>query len=294
MSLGADATPQDVIRAECADREHSTIPIEQSTVDLATAYYGWKFPFGPAAGMPNGICDTSAVGTRKWTAYTDPVTGFTIQYPPTWAVVVNGAQTIFRDNPDDAYFPVEHREPAGPSALRAWQSLEVTFAEQHTGYQRVSLTGNDQTATWQYTYSDGTQTLEAIDYAFILGGGRRGFAFNYQDPASTFSSLQPTFQQIAATFRTRLAPRFSPPHPRHRRFPRGCARRAVSTGTPAASPSVRCRPLRGCCPGPARSRPGGSTIGLGRCGRYRRPHQGPDPLGAPCGWCSTCEHDIRH
>jgi hypothetical protein len=200
MSLGADATPQDVISAECADREHSTIPIETSAVHLATTYYGWNFPIDPAAGMPNGICDTSASSTTTWTAYTDPATGFTIKYPPTWAVVLNGAQTILRDNADAAYFLVEHREPAGPSALGAWQSLEATFAQQHQAYQRVAMIGNDQAATWQYTYSDGTQILEAIDYGFIVGNGRYGFAFNYQAPAATFDSLQPTFQQIASTF----------------------------------------------------------------------------------------------
>jgi hypothetical protein len=200
MSLGPDATPGDVVRAECADVAHSTIPIETSAVELATTYYGWKFAFDPTAGLPSGICHAPTGGTTSWASYTDSATGFTVQYPPSWSVVLNGEQTILRDNADGAYFLVEHRQPAGPSALGAWQSLETTFAQQHQGYQRVGMTGNDQAATWQYTYSDGSQTLEAVDYGFIVGGGRYGFAFNYQAPAATFGALLPTFQQIAQTF----------------------------------------------------------------------------------------------
>jgi hypothetical protein len=95
---------------------------------------------------------------------------------------------------------VEYRTPAGPSAIQAWQSQEQQFAAQHQGYQRVTLTGDDQTATWEYTYSDGTQTLHAVDYAFILGNGKYGFALNWQSPDTEWDALQATFTAMRSTF----------------------------------------------------------------------------------------------
>jgi hypothetical protein len=56
MSLGPNASPQDVEHAICADMSKSTGPIETSTYQLAAAYYGWSFGVVPTDVLTNGGC----------------------------------------------------------------------------------------------------------------------------------------------------------------------------------------------------------------------------------------------
>ncbi|MHB8571744.1 MAG: hypothetical protein ACYDAY_02145 [Candidatus Dormibacteria bacterium] len=51
MTLGPYATPAQVHAAACMDVQRSTIPIEQSVVDIATIYYGWQFGTRPGSDL---------------------------------------------------------------------------------------------------------------------------------------------------------------------------------------------------------------------------------------------------
>jgi hypothetical protein len=55
MSLGPDATPDQVLEAMCADlHTGSTDVIELSVYRLSALYYGWRFGIDPASEFPAG------------------------------------------------------------------------------------------------------------------------------------------------------------------------------------------------------------------------------------------------
>jgi len=140
---------------------------------------------------------------KDWVAYRDPVTGFAIAHPPDWTVSTSGTRTDFRSPSSGAYLRVDHREPPGPSPEGAWRDLEPAFAGQNANYKRVQITPTTydgyRAAVWEYTYAGGGAALRAVDLGFIAGN--RGFALNFQTPASDWDRLQPVFAAFKASFK---------------------------------------------------------------------------------------------
>jgi hypothetical protein len=156
---------------------------------------------GGVPANPSGGSQPDATGSSgSWDEYTDPATGFQISYPADWTVSTESDGTFFRDPSTDAFMLVAHQSPAGPSALGAWQQQEPVFASQHEGYQRVSLVGDDQQATWEYTYDDNGTIMHGIDAAQVVDNGQYGFALNWVTDQSDWSTLQPTFTHMQSTF----------------------------------------------------------------------------------------------
>ena len=150
-----------------------------------------------AAVPPSAI----APGPSGWLRYTDPNTGFAISYPSSWSVSPTGGGTFFRDPDSSGYLLVAYRSPAGPSAIGAWQEQEPGFAATHGNYQRVSMTGGTQDATWEYTYADTNGVLtHGLDHGFIVNNGEYGFALNWVTAESDWEALQPTFLQMQSSF----------------------------------------------------------------------------------------------
>lgn len=57
MALGADATPDQVLRAMCSDFSSvGTRPIEVTAYEISRLYYGWHFGVDPSQEFMNGGC----------------------------------------------------------------------------------------------------------------------------------------------------------------------------------------------------------------------------------------------
>ena len=151
---------------------------------------------------------TSASPTGDWTQYSDASTGFTIWYPTGWTIdqIPGGDQTsggvYFREPGVNAYLLAAYISPPGPSALGGWQQQEqnANFLSAHPDYQRVSMTGDDQQATWEYTYTAYVTGMHGIDWADVPDNGQYGFALNWVTDDADWSGLQTTFQAMQQSF----------------------------------------------------------------------------------------------
>ncbi|MDP9074810.1 MAG: hypothetical protein M3N98_11675, partial [Actinomycetota bacterium] len=145
----------------------------------------------PAAAAPAG-----------WHTYTDPDTGFTLAYPPTWNVQRRGTLTDLRDPASPTYVRIDHQTPPAPTADGPWYALEPAFAASNAGYKRIGITrttfkGNPA-AIWEYTYGSGDQTLHAIDLGMIAGS--HGFAFNFQTTDANWAQAQGLLTAVEDSF----------------------------------------------------------------------------------------------
>jgi hypothetical protein len=142
----------------------------------------------------------SASPSGMWTQYYDASTGFAIWYPTGWTIDPTTDGVFFRDPGVNAYLLAAYITPAGPSALQAWQQQEPTFASQHSDYQRVSMSGDAQQATWEYTYTDNGTGMHGIDWGAVVDNGQYGFALNWVTDDADWSGLQTTFQGMEQSF----------------------------------------------------------------------------------------------
>jgi hypothetical protein len=152
---------------------------------------------GTAAGQEPAL---SASPSGQWTQYSDATTGFTIWYPTGWTIDSTTDGVFFRDPGVNAYLLAAYTNPAGPSALQAWQQQEPIFASQHSDYQQVSMSGDAQQATWEYTYTDNGTGMQGIDWGVVVDNGQYGFALNWVTDDVDWLSLQTTFEGMKQSF----------------------------------------------------------------------------------------------
>ena len=137
-----------------------------------------------------------------WTAYTDPVTGYTIGHPADWDVVpVDDSATDFR-SPDGSYLRVDWVQPPGDDPVAAWEANEEDFAASHDDYERIRIEesefqGHDG-AIWEFTYEDGGAELHALNLGFVTAD--RGYALFFQTQDDEWDESQDTFEVFQETF----------------------------------------------------------------------------------------------
>jgi hypothetical protein len=178
-----------------------------STGTSGTAYSGSGASTATDPGSGNSIGSgegqeptASASPSGQWTQYSDASTGFTIWYPTGWTTDPTTDGVFFRDPGVNAYLLAAYIAPAGPSAIQAWQQQEPSFASQHSDYQQVSMSGDAQQATWEYTYMEEGTEMHGIDWGAVVDDGQYGFALNWVTDEGDWSGLQTTFQGMKQSF----------------------------------------------------------------------------------------------
>jgi hypothetical protein len=137
-----------------------------------------------------------------WTAYTDPVEGWTVYTPPGYAATDRGAAKQLRDESTRFTLRVDDSPAARTTALESWQAFSPVLAKQLGSYQQLRLEpvqfrGWDA-ADLEFSYSDSGADLHVVDRTFTVGG--RSYSLWWQTNADRFAQSLPEFEQIAATF----------------------------------------------------------------------------------------------
>lgn len=149
-----------------------------------------------------------AIAAVKWTAYTDPATGFRIEYPSDWIVTRDGIYTDFRHPASAAALRVVAQASSARSAEQGWLDLEKGFVKEQPGYRRIRLEPKSfrglDAAEWEFAYTklDGgghSIDLHNIDLGVVTG--QSALALNFETTAINWSAVQPFFARFESSFR---------------------------------------------------------------------------------------------
>jgi len=148
-----------------------------------------------------------AIAGVKWTAYTDPGTGFRIDYPADWIVTRDGIYTDFRHPASAAALRVVAQPSSARSAEQGWLDLEKGFVKEQPGYRRIRLEPKSfrglDAAEWEFAYTklDGgghSVDLHNIDLGVVTG--QNAFALNFETTAINWSAVEPFFARFESSF----------------------------------------------------------------------------------------------
>jgi len=145
------------------------------------------------------------IASVDWSKYTDPATGFTIDYPSDWRVSREGNYTDFRHPDSAAALRVVVQDSNSRSAESAWVELERRFRTEQQSYSRIRLEPSEfkgfNAATWEFTYERRNVQLHNLDLGVVTGA--KGFTLN-------FESRQADWDVVRA-FMDRFQDSFHPP-----------------------------------------------------------------------------------
>jgi serine/threonine protein kinase len=145
------------------------------------------------------------IASVDWSKYTDPATGFTIDYPSDWRVSREGNYTDFRHPNSAAALRVVVQDSNARSAESAWQDLERRFRSEQQSYSRIRLEPSEfkgfNAATWEFTYERRNVQLHNLDLGVVTGA--KGFTLNFESRQSDW--------EIVRAFMERFERSFEPP-----------------------------------------------------------------------------------
>jgi eukaryotic-like serine/threonine-protein kinase len=164
---------------------------------------------GSGAGTEEGPVDVGEGPVpADWTTYTNPAEGWSVAHPPNWEIRERGEGSADFVDPDGGRFlRVDRQEPAGDSAIGAWEELDETFSESREGYELLRLEEIDyrdlDAADWEFRHSDGGIDVHAIDRGFIVDGDDDpvGYALFLQSREDLWDVTEPLLDAFAASFR---------------------------------------------------------------------------------------------
>jgi hypothetical protein len=143
------------------------------------------------------------VAAITWARYTDPATGFRIDYPADWSITREGIYTDFRHPQFAAALRVVAQPSTAKSAEAAWLDLEKGFAVEQPSYSRVRLEPkafhNLDAAEWEFTYNKSGVELHNVDLGVVTG--QQAFALNFETQDVNWSAVRPLFQRFESSFR---------------------------------------------------------------------------------------------
>lgn len=149
-----------------------------------------------------------AIASVKWVRYTDPATGFGIDYPRDWIVTRDGIYTDFRHPASAAALRVVAQPSTARSAEQGWLDLEKRFQQEQPGYRRIRLEPKPflglDAAEWEFTYTKADASGRNIDLHNVDLGvvtGQSAFALNFETRATNWSAVEPFFQRFKSSFR---------------------------------------------------------------------------------------------
>ena len=138
-----------------------------------------------------------------WSQYTDPATGFEIDYPKDWLVSRTGQYTDFRHPDSAAALRVVVQEADGKSALTAWTQLEQRFRREQPTYSRLRLEPVEfrefDAAEWEFTYSRTNVKLHNLDLGVVTG--KQAFTLNFEARDKNWSVVKAFFDRFESSFR---------------------------------------------------------------------------------------------
>jgi serine/threonine protein kinase len=145
------------------------------------------------------------IASVDWSKYTDPATGFTIDYPSDWRVSREGNYTDFRHPDSAAALRVVVQDSNARSAESAWLDLERRFRTEQQGYSRIRLEPTKfkdfDAAQWEFTYERRNVQLHNLDLGVVTGA--KGFTLNFEARQSDWD--------IVKAFMDRFKDSFEPP-----------------------------------------------------------------------------------
>ncbi len=145
------------------------------------------------------------IASVDWSKYTDPDTGFTIDYPSDWRVSREGNYTDFRHPDSAAALRVVVQDSNARSAEAAWLDLERRFRTEQQSYSRIRLEPTEfkgfNAAEWEFTYQRRDVQLHNLDLGVVTGA--KGFTLNFEARQSDWD--------IVKAFMDRFERSFNPP-----------------------------------------------------------------------------------
>lgn len=145
------------------------------------------------------------IASVDWTKYTDPATGFTIDYPSDWRITRENNYTDFRHPNSAAALRVVVQDSNARSAEAAWLDLERRFRVEQESYSRIRLEPREfrgyTAAEWEFTYVRRNVQLHNLDLGVVTGD--KGFTLNFEARQSDW--------EIVRAFMDRFEDSFQPP-----------------------------------------------------------------------------------
>lgn len=142
------------------------------------------------------------IASVDWSEYTDPATGFTIDYPSDWRVSREGNYTDFRHPNAAAALRVVVQDSNARSAEAAWLELEEKFRAQQQGYSRIRLEPTEfkghNAAEWEFTYFREKVQLHNLDLGVVTGV--KGFTLNFESRESNWSTVEALMERFKDSF----------------------------------------------------------------------------------------------
>ena len=148
---------------------------------------------------------TDTTGTTEgWVTYTDPGSGYVIEYPEGWEPVQRDTNTIdFTDPGSGTYLRVAWTDAPGDDVMTRLEEIEEKFAAGHDGYGLIQMTPTEflghEAGLWEYTYEEGV-ALHAYNLQFVVDDAY-GFALNFQTREENWAGSQDLWESLKATFR---------------------------------------------------------------------------------------------
>lgn len=145
------------------------------------------------------------IASVDWAKYTDPATGFTIDYPSDWRITRENNYTDFRHPNSAAALRVVVQDSNARSAEAAWLDLERRFRAEQESYSRIRLEPREfrgySAAEWEFTYVRRDVQLHNLDLGVVTGA--KGFTLNFEARQSDWD--------IVKAFMERFEDSFQPP-----------------------------------------------------------------------------------
>ena len=142
------------------------------------------------------------IASVDWAQYTDPATGFRIDYPRDWLVSREGNYTDFRHPASAAALRVVVQDTNGRTAENAWIELERRFRNEWPSYSRIRLEPltfrEFDAAEWEFTYARRNTQLHNLDLGVVTGA--KTFTLNFESRESNWSVVQAFFIRFSSSF----------------------------------------------------------------------------------------------
>jgi hypothetical protein len=128
-----------------------------------------------------------------------------VALPKGWTTSRKGSEVFAREPGGRAYLMIDQTTTPQPDALRDWQAQEASAPSRFPGYHRlrlarVSYKGWDA-ADWEFTWTPSSGALHVLNRN-IRVNDHRAYALYWSVPSERWQELRPSFDTIAASFRS--------------------------------------------------------------------------------------------
>ncbi|MGI9016160.1 MAG: serine/threonine-protein kinase [Euzebya sp.] len=146
--------------------------------------------------LPTGV-------PADWVAYQPEDAPYRVYQPPSWTTErLDATRTDISDPTSSAYLRLDWTADPAPDPLADWQAYEPSFAEGHTGYERIRMEpttfDGQPAALWEYIYTAGGTPVHA--YNLNVSGTDYGYALNYQASEADWAAAEPLFSNFMAGY----------------------------------------------------------------------------------------------